>query len=99
MRRDSSEHYPLVRGIDVTRTHCGSCASSCLRLFEKLIYLGHDLEGVGYVEHVGFAAGPAAIGVEIDGAALVDEAPADHVRFLAMATGRKAFRVACGWSR
>jgi len=50
----------------------------------------------GDVEHVGLAAGPAAIGIEIDRAPLVDEAPADHMRLFAMATRGKAFRVA--WS-
>src|SRR5208282_1330001 len=47
--------------------------------------------------HVGLAAGPATIGIEIDGAPLVDEAPADNVWLLSMAAGGKAFGVPwCG---
>jgi hypothetical protein len=62
--------------------------------FQQLIQLCYDLEGVGYVDYVGFAAGPAAVGVERDGAALGDEAPADYVRLLAVAAGGKAFGMA-----
>src|SRR5208283_2088862 len=87
-------HCPVVREIDVTWTQRGECARSRLRLLQQVIQLGHDLEGVGYVQHVGFAAGPATIGIEIDGAPLVDEAPADHVGFLAMTTRGKTFGVA-----
>src|SRR5208282_1979813 len=89
-------HCPFVRGIDIRRAQRDEYAASRLRLFQLLVQLGHDLEGIGNVEHVGLAAGPAAIGVEIDGAALVDKAPADHVGFLAMATRGEAFRVT--WS-
>ena len=51
------------------------------------VEFGDDLEGVGDVDYVGFAAGPAAVGVERDGAALGDEAPAYYVRFFAVAAG------------
>ena len=51
----------------------------------------HDLKGVGDIEYVGFAAGPSTIGIQIDCPAFIDEAPADHVRFLAVATGGKSF--------
>ena len=60
---------------------------------QQLIHLGHYLEGVGDVDHVGFAAGPAAVGVEGDGAALSDEAPADDVGLFAVAAGGKALGV------
>lgn len=49
-------HYPFVKGIDVTRTQPDKYASSRLRLFQQLIHLGHDLEGISNVEHVGLAA-------------------------------------------
>ena len=55
--------------------------------FKQHIEFGHDLEGVGDVDDVGFAACPSTVGIEGDGAALADEAPADDVRFFAMATG------------
>ena len=58
--------------------------------------MAHDFEGVGDVEDVGLAARPAAAGVEVDGPALIDEAPADDVRLLAVATGGKALGVARG---
>jgi hypothetical protein len=52
------------------------------------------LEGIGYVDYVGFAACPAAVGVEGDGAAVGDEAPADDVRFFAVTAGGEAHGVA-----
>jgi hypothetical protein len=58
------------------------------------VHLGHHLEGVGDIDHVGLAAGPAAVGVERDGAALADEAPAHHVRLFAVAAGGEALGVA-----
>src|SRR5664280_390335 len=54
---------------------------------------GHDFEGVGNVEDVGFAASPSTVWVEIDGATIGDEAPADDVGFLAMTAGGKTFRM------
>ena len=65
------------------------------RLFrsQQGVHLRHDLEGVGDVEHVGFAARPSATGVEVNGAPLADEAPANRMRFLAVAAGSKSFRV------
>src|SRR5208337_2473465 len=89
-------HYLFVRGTNVTRAQRDECASSRLSLFQQLIHLGHDLEGIGNVEHVGFAAGPTAIGVEIDRAAFVDKTPPDHMGFLAMTTRGKPFWVT--WS-
>jgi len=52
--------------------------------------MAHHFERVGDVEHVGFAARPTAVGVQVDGAALVDEAPTHDVRLLAVATRGKA---------
>ena len=86
--------FLFARGVHVRRTRRDECDSSRLRLFQQVVYLGHYLEGVGYVDYIGFAAGPAAIGIEIDGAAFVDEAPADYVRLFAVAAGGEAFGVA-----
>ena len=61
---------------------------------EQGVDFGDDLKGVGDVDDVGFAARPAAVGVERDGAAVGDEAPADYVGFFAVAAGGKAFGVA-----
>ena len=61
---------------------------------EQFVDFGDYLKGVGYVDYVGFAAGPAAVGVEGDGAAVGDEAPADDVRLFAVAAGGEALGVA-----
>ncbi len=62
-----------------------------------MVDFGDDLESVGDVEDVGFAAGPAAVGVEADGAAFVDEAPSDGVGFFAVAASGEAFGMSwCG---
>src|ERR1039457_1682920 len=54
---------------------------------EQRVDLRHYLESVGDVEHVGFAARPSAVGIEIDGAALANETPADSVGLLTMTAG------------
>ena len=54
------------------------------RMRQKGVEFRHDLEGIGDVEHVRFAASPATIRIEIDGAALIDEAPAHDMRFFAV---------------
>ena len=46
------------------------------------MHFPHHREGVGNVQDVGLPPRPAAIGVEVDGAAPVDEAPADDVVIL-----------------
>ena len=61
---------------------------------EQVVEFGDYLEGVGYVDYVGFAAGPATVGVEGDGAAVGDESPAYDVRLFAMTAGGKALGVA-----
>src|ERR1019366_4491955 len=53
----------------------------------------HHLERVRDIEHVGFAARPAAIGIKVDGPALGDEAPANGVGLLAVAAGRETLWV------
>ena len=63
---------------------------------QQHIDFGDDGEGVGYVDDVGFAAGPAAVGVERDGAAVGDEAPADDVGLFTMTAGCKALGMARG---
>jgi hypothetical protein len=66
-------------------------------MFEEFVQPGYDFEGVGDVKHVGFAASPTAVGIKIDGAALVDKAPADDVRLFAMTASGQAFAMAgCG---
>jgi hypothetical protein len=45
-------------------------SSPGLLLIQQFIHLPHDLEGIGHVEDIGLAAGPATVGVEVDGAAL-----------------------------
>ena len=60
---------------------------------QQFVDLGHHLEGIGDVKHVGLAARPAAIRVQIDGAALADETPADRVRFFAVTAGAQTFRM------
>ena len=66
---------------------------NCFLITQQFVDLRHDLESVGDVEHVGLAARPATVRVEINGAALADEAPAHRVRLFAVATGRKSFRM------
>ena len=67
---------------------------SLIPLCEQFVDFGNDGEGVGHVDYVGFAAGPAAVGVEGDGAALGDEAPADDVRLFAVTAGGEALGMA-----
>ena len=57
------------------------------RFFEEPVKLLHHGKSIRNVDHVRFAAGPAAVGVEVDGAAFVDESPADNVWFLAVTAG------------
>src|SRR6266702_444572 len=57
---------------------------------KKRIHFFDHLEGIGNIHNVGFAAGPAAVGVERDGAPLSDESPAYDVRLLTMAAGGKS---------
>ena len=73
----------------------GHGASVWLRLFglQQRVDFGHHREGVGDIDHVGLAAGPAAVGVQRDGAPVADEPPAHHVRLLAVAAGGEAL----GW--
>lgn len=52
---------------------------------QQAVDLGHDFEGIGDLADIGLAAGPAAVGIEIDGAAFADEAPADYVGFFTVA--------------
>ena len=85
-RKDGGTHASLV---------CHRSLVSPLRL-QQGVDVAHDFEGVGDVEDVGLAARPAAVGVEVDGAALVDEAPADDVRLLAVAAGGQALGMARG---
>ena len=65
-------------------------------LREQAVQFAHDLEGIADVEDVGLAAGPTAVGVEVDGAAVVDEAPADDVGLFTVAAGGETFTVAGG---
>lgn len=83
-------------------TWTGSSGASPRRFFhaspellrrEQLVDLRHHGKRVGDVNHVGLAARPAAVGVQADGPALFDEAPADRVRLFAVAAGGKPF----GW--
>ena len=60
---------------------------------QQFIHFSHHGEGVSHVKHVGFAAGPAAVRVQADGAALGDETPADGVRLFAVATGAQPLRM------
>ncbi len=60
---------------------------------EKFVHLGHDGEGIGNIEHIGLALGPAAISVGVDRTAFIDKASADHVRFFAVTAGVKTLRV------
>src|ERR1017187_509995 len=62
--------------------------------FQQGVEFRDDWEGVGYIDHVGFATGPAAVGVERNGAALGDETPTDNVGFLAVAAGCEALGMA-----
>jgi hypothetical protein len=65
--------------------------------FARLKYrieLGDDLEGVDDVDDIGFAACPSTIGVEGDGTAFADEAPADNVGLFAVTAAGEALGVA-----
>ena len=48
-------------------------------LGQTVVELIQHLEGVGHVEDVGLAVGPAAVGIEVYGAAFSDEAPWQQV--------------------
>jgi len=61
--------------------------------FQQFVYPLHDRECIGDVDDVGFASGPTAVGIERDGAALADKAPADDVRLFAVAAGGEALGV------
>lgn len=74
---------------------CGRELSLVL-LFQQRVQLLHDFEGVGDIDDVGFAARPSAVGVEIDGAALVDEAPSNDMRLFTVTTSGEPLRVT--WS-
>jgi hypothetical protein len=52
-----------------------------------LVDLAEDGERVRHIEDIGFAACPAAVRVEADGPARVNEPPAYGVRFFAVTTG------------
>ena len=54
----------------------------------------HHFESVRHVQDVRLAARPAAVGIQIDGAPLIDETPAHHVRLLAVAAGGEPFGMA-----
>ena len=56
-------------------------------LREQLVDFPNNSKGIRHVKHIGLAPGPAAVGVEIDRAALGDESPTDRVRFLTMTAG------------
>ena len=73
---------------DIPSLHTGSGRA------EQLSHLSGDLKGIGHVQHVGLFAGPAAVRVEVDCSAFVDEAPTHDVGFLAVTAGRQAFGVA-----
>ena len=64
---------------------------------KQFIHFGNHFKSVGHIKNIGLALRPATVWIKADGAAFVDETPADGVRFLAVAAGRQAFRVArCG---
>ena len=50
---------------------------------KQLIHLCHHAERISHIDYVGFAASPAAVGVERNCPSLADEPPANDVRFLA----------------
>jgi hypothetical protein len=54
---------------------------------EESVQRCHDLECVCNIKDICFTASPATVGIKIDGATLIDKAPADNVRFFPMATG------------
>ena len=61
---------------------------------EQRIDLRHHLEGVRHIQHVGFAARPSTVRIEINGAPFANEAPADGVRLFAVTAGGQAFGMA-----
>ena len=65
-----------------------------LAVFEQLVHSLHHFECIGDVDHVGLAAGPAAVRVERDGPAVTYEAPSDNVRLFAVTASGKALGVA-----
>src|SRR4051794_29936220 len=65
-----------------------------LTVFEQLVHLCNYLEGIGDVDDVGLAAGPATVRVERNGAPITNEAPSNHVRLFAMTAGGKPLGVA-----
>ena len=65
-----------------------------LRFRQLLVELRYHLKSVSDINHVGFAAGPAAVWVQGDSAALANESPTNNMRLFAVAAGGEPFGVA-----
>src|SRR5579884_4313517 len=63
------------------------------QLLEKRIKFGDYLKRIGNVEDVGFATRPAAVRVEVDGAAFVDKTPSHNMRLFSVAARRESLRM------
>ena len=85
---------PSVRNVAAGRSPARR--SSPLLRRQQLVHFGNHLKGIGDVKDIRLSARPAAIRVEADGTAFIDEAPSDGVRFLAVTAGAEAFGVAGG---
>src|SRR6478672_7667476 len=88
--RAATRHRGKRNGAALCSVSHGGCCEFFFAaglLGEESVQLCHDLECVCNVKDICFAARPAAVGIEVDGATLIDEAPADNVRFFSMTTG------------
>ena len=84
-RKECAGQCPALRKLS---DRCG------FLLCKHCVHFCRDFESVCYVEDVSLAPRPSAIGVEIDGAALVDESPAYDMRLLTVTAGGETLGVA-----
>ena len=66
------------------------------RLLQQFVNFFHHFKSIRDVENISFAVGPAAVCVKVDGAAFIDEAPANYMGLFSVAAGGKTFRVSGG---
>src|SRR6202165_6340942 len=81
--------FCLLQSISYHNRTAGKSTYLRLARFQQLIDFFHHLERVGDVHHIRFAARPATVWIQTDGAAFAHEAPTNNVRLFAVATGRK----------
>lgn len=81
-----SNNRGIVRDLQELGIHRRRFFACLAGLSQEGIELVNDFEGVGDIEHIGLAASPSAVGIEIDGTPLGDETPANCVWLFAVTT-------------